>query len=691
MDFREILRQHPFLRILFPLIIGILLVESVDISMALTQGVLVISVLLISLFVIIPAWRKSYSLRTVFGIFVFLLFISLGCFRTQNVQKEMYLTHQNDSCVYKLKLSENPVEKANSYSCIAKICESISQNQINVETAKAIIYFQKDSLVGKLKAGDHLLISSDLNGVKNAGNPYEFDYAGYLKTRHILYSSYVKKSDWIDLKAEDSWNIRAMAWKWRDKLLQIYQENGIKNESFDILAALTLGYKSSLDPEIKRAWADAGAMHVLAVSGLHVGIIYLVMSFLLSFLQRVKFGNWIRCILLIITLWSYALITGLSPSVMRAACMFSFIIIGEAMRRKGGVFNSLAASAFFLLLFDPYLLFTVGFQFSYLAVAGIVFFQPKLDALIYVGNPILKKLWQLTTVAVAAQIATFPLAIYYFNQFPSYFLLSGYVVILVAGVLIYLSALLLILSKIEWLATALGWILQKSVELLNKVIIWIQELPGAVIHDCSFSVYEVILLYSIIFALIFIVILKRKYALYTLLILLTAFQFSRNLPILQNPNNELIVFNAGYNSLLGMKSGESVYYLHDRNMKESKIEMLTKNYNLMEDIKFVQTDTIQDIDYRIIDNTSILIIGRRISEIDQLLNDLNPDLILIRKSALNMKEKLTKHSINSLFIIDGSVYNNDLQRLRESKDIDSTKFFIIKERGAFEIDLSSQN
>ena len=691
MDFRELLRQHPFLRILFPLLIGILLTKSIELSIDLIQLLLVINCIPILLFVSVPILRKARLLKIVFGIFLFLLFVNLGIFRVQIVQTNMQLINACDSCAYKVQLVDNPIEKSNTYSCAVKVCESITQNQIGFESAKAMLYFQKDSIVSQLKTGDFILISSVLNRVKNAGNPYEFDYAGYLKTRHILYSSYVRKSEWIKLKDEDRFNIRAMAWKWRDKLLHIYQENGIKNESFDILAALTLGYKSSLDPEIKRAWADAGAMHVLAVSGLHVGIIYLVMSYLLGFLQRVRFGLWIRCVALLFTLWSYALITGLSPSVMRAACMFSFIIIGEAMRRKGGIFNSLAASAFFLLLYDPYLLFGVGFQFSYLAVAGIVFFQPKFDSLVYVSNPILRKFWQLTTVALAAQIATFPLAIYYFNQFPTYFLLSGYVVILVAGILIYLSALLLILSSFDWIANALGWILQKTVELLNHIIVWIHELPGAVIRQCNFTTYEVILLYLILFALIFVLVLKRKYAVYTLLILLIAIKIPTLAQVFHHPKNEIVVFNVANNSLVSFKSGERVCYLLDKSLPESKFELLTKSYNLKKEIQFIQKDTIQDIDFRIINNTSILIIEKKLTEIDSLFHKLKPDIIVLRKSALKMKEKLTKHSLNSLIVIDGSVYRNDLQRLRETSELDSTKFFITRETGAFIFDLSSQN
>ncbi|MCY1636200.1 ComEC/Rec2 family competence protein [Marinifilum sp. D737] len=689
MDLRELLRQYPFLRVLFFLIVGIFIAERFDVSNKLTLILLFLGVVLMLLFVMVPKLKKSYKIRPAFGLIVIILFTSLGVFRTQVVQESMFLS-EVDSCeAYQLKLIENPVEKANTFSCVARITESVDKNRTTKETANIILYFKKDSLVNQLNIGDRLLINSNVERVKNAGNPNEFDYSGYLKTRHILYSSYVNSTNWLKLPIDHQMNIRVLAWKWRDQLLQIYRDNGITNESFDILAALTLGYKTSLDPEVRKAWADAGAMHVLAVSGLHVGIIYLVMSYLLSFLLKIKYGRWIRTVLLLIILWLYALITGLSPSVMRAACMFSFIVVGEAMKRKGGVFNSLAASAFFLLLYNPYLIFTVGFQFSYLAVAGIVFLQPQFDKLLFIRNPILNKLWQLTTVALAAQIATFPLTIYYFNQFPSYFLLSGYVVILMAGILIYLSALLLIFSQVEILSNILGWILQYLIKILNQIIVWIQELPGAVIHSLSFSSFQVVLLYALIISLIFIVILRRKMAVYGFMILLISFQIPELLKHFQPKKQELIVFNAGRNALIAFRSGNQVSYLCDRDMEISKQKFLANNYQVQNHLDKLKTDTIQDVDFREFAGSKLLILQKNNDFSLDLLTRLDPDIILIRKSGLKKTEFLTKNQINSAIVIDGSVYKNDLQRLHSANVDSMCNLFVIKERGAFVVDLSS--
>ncbi|NOU61175.1 ComEC/Rec2 family competence protein [Marinifilum caeruleilacunae] len=690
MDFKELLRQHPFLRILLPLIFGILATESFDLSIGFVQIVLISGLLLNMAFVVIGRIRRSRELRLLHGMLVFLIIANLAAFRVQTVKKEMYITSTDENRNYLLELSENPNEKTKFYSCLAKIRSSIYNDVQRKETANVILYFRKDSLVKGLKTGDRILVDSKLNRVKNAGNPNEFDYAAYLKNRHVLYASYVESNKWIKKDGHAHWNLKAMAWQWRDQLLQIYREQGIKDEAFDILAALTLGYKAGLDPEVKKAWGDAGAMHVLAVSGLHVGIIYLVTSFILSFLLKIRYGRWFRALLLLTVLCMYALLTGLSPSVLRATCMFAFIVIGESMRRKGGIFNSLAASAFFLLLHDPYLIYSVGFQFSYLAVAGIVLLQPRFDRLILIQNTILNKFWQLTTVGLSAQIATFPLSIYYFNQFPSYFLLSGYVVILMAGILIYLSALLLFLSKIDFISHLLAWILQTSVELLHQIMIWIHNLPGAVVRNLFYSFYDVILLYLIICAVIFILIVKRKKAVFALIVLLIVYQIPNAIQNFQSEKKEIIVFNAGKNSLIALRQARNVFYLNDQKMDPIKKEFLSHNYSIKNRLYTIDSDTIREIDFRRFNHKGILIIGKNKCITEELLTTLKPDIVLLRKSGLKDYQILTKHTAVCSIVADGSVYNKDMKRLHEHEPESMAKLFVIKDRGAFRIDLSTE-
>lgn len=690
MSFRELIRQHPFLRILLPVIIGISLAHSFNIQAFIWQLCMLIGFLAILIVISIPGLRKSYSYGVLFGFFLSILFIGLSAFRINAIENEMHL-HPCDSCqYYRVELIDTPSEKTKSVACVVKIKEAICINIIYQETAKGILYLQKDSSAFALNPGDHLLINTSLNRVKNAGNPYEFDYAGYLKTQHILYSSYLNSNSWLLIDDTTSKSLKLIALKWRSKLLAIYRDKGITNESYDILAALTLGSKTNLDPELKRAWADAGAMHVLAVSGLHVGIIYLVMNFLLGFISKMRGGSWLKGFLLLVSLWMYALLTGMSPSVMRAACMFSFIIVGGILNRKGGIFNSLAASACFLLLFDPYLLFTVGFQFSYLAVAGIVFFQPRFDKMIYIDNIILRKFWQLTTVAISAQIATFPLAIYYFNQFPTYFLLSGYVVILMAGLLIYLSALLLIFANIEWISKPLAWILQHLVEGVNWLIVKIQELPGAVIRDCTFSGYQVTLFYLLLFSLIFILFLKRKKAVFTLLMVLVLFQLPGLISKFKGVETELVIFNAGRNSLVGFCDNNRAILLLDEKLDEQKRERLTKPYFLQKEITNLEIDTIQDIDCRVIGGKNVVFIGRRIGNVTAVLDSLNADIVVCRKGALKSKDILTKQIGERLTVFDASVYKSDLDKLENINTNEIDNVHNVRESGALIYILSTE-
>ena len=503
MSFREFLRHNPFLRFLLPLAIGITLAHMTGIPQVLSWVLVFVGMFGVLSFTLIAKLRKSYSLRTLFGFFVFAMCFGFGNIRYNETQSQMYLPIFKSKLILKGRVSNTPIEKKNSFALIFDVQRIRISDKWQKASGKAMIYLQKNIKAKKLKIGDFLVLKTKLERVKNAGNPYEFDYASYLKTQHILYSSYADSLSWRLVEMDSKFSIKRSASIWRDHLLSIYRKNSIQNESFDILAALTLGYKTGIDPEIKKAWADAGAMHVLAVSGLHVGIIYMIMNYLLRCLARFKYGRWVQGFLLLITLWMYALLTGMSSSVMRSASMFSFIVIGKMLKRDGSIYNSLAISAFFLLLIDPFLLFTVGFQFSYLAVVSIVFLQPQFDKLIVIENLILKKFWQLTTVALAAQIGTFPLAIYYFHQFPSYFLLSGYVVIIMAGILIYLSALLLILSPITILSESLGWLLRNLVEGMNFLILKIQSLPGSVVRELSLTQYQLTLTYLFLFSTYF--------------------------------------------------------------------------------------------------------------------------------------------------------------------------------------------
>ncbi len=414
-----------------------------------------------------------------------------------------------------------------------KINEKFVRTQINIEATKVgdnwqafdgkcLLLLQSDSLSVNLKPGDKITFKSNFKEVPPQNNPDAFNYKRYLFFHLISHQCFLKSNQWKKINSSKAWYKLAWLSGFREKLLQTYQEFGISGDAFSVLSALTLGYKNELDYDIQKAYAASGAIHVLAVSGLHVGIVFVILNYLLMFFKRNNFQRWIYLILLLLGIWAFALLTGGSPSVLRASLMFSFIALGQALKRNGNIYNSIFASAFLLLILYPFLLFDISFQLSYLAVISIVFFQPKISSLIQSRYSIVQKIWDLTSVGIAAQIGTFPVTVYYFHQFPNYFLLSNFIVIPIAGVLIWLSLAFFLSLIYTPLAHFFAWLLKWTVTLQNYLIQNIEQLPYALSENLFLDAYQLgLLVLSILFLMMLTDKAKFKYAFGLLLILTT--------------------------------------------------------------------------------------------------------------------------------------------------------------------------
>jgi competence protein ComEC len=300
----------------------------------------------------------------------------------------------------------------------------------------------------------------------------------------------------------------------------------LDNESNAFIKALLLGDKSSLDPSTKKAFSIAGATHVLAVSGLHVGIIVSLFSALLGLILlkiKKRKAAWIKSVLLLLVIWIYAGITDFSPSILRASMMFSFLSIGQSMTRHSNIYNTISIAAFFMLIINPDNLYAVGFQLSFMAVLGIIYFYPRLSRLFYFKNRLFQKIWNLCAVSIGAQITTFPLALYYFHQFPSYFLLSNLVVIPAAFIVLLLSILLLFLSWIPAVVEILSFALNKIISALHFCIHFIEKLPFSSVQHVYISLSQLLLLLGTLLFLTFFLNTKNVRHLYSSLFVCTLF------------------------------------------------------------------------------------------------------------------------------------------------------------------------
>lgn len=377
-----------------------------------------------------------------------------------------------------------------------------------------------------LSPGDLVWVWGSPKKINPASNPFEFDYRNFMLNQQITHQHFV--SDQIyTLGKLSEFPIETCFMNLRAGIMEQIDRNFFNPKSNQIAKALLLGQKKSLDKETSEAYATAGAMHVLAVSGLHVGIIYGFFFLFFKPYRLVRPNRILYLTFLIILIWSYAMLTGMSASVMRAATMFSLMALAQMNSRNPSIFNAIALSAVILLLFDPFLLYSVGFQLSYSALLGIVLIQPILVGIWLPKHRLFEYAWQITTVGFAAQLATFPISGYYFHSFPVYFLLSNLIAIPGAFLIMSFGIPFMLFPSVPFLGTNLAWITEKVISLVNYLIFWIQEMPFSKVSDIYLSHWFVALYFLSLGLLLVLLHNPGKKLLYTLMVVLMGIGFLR--------------------------------------------------------------------------------------------------------------------------------------------------------------------
>ncbi len=458
-------------------------------------------------------------------------------------------------------------------------------------SGKLLSYLEQTKEASQLEYGDQIYFSSKINPIVGPLNPAAFSLKGFLSNRNFHYQTYLKASDWILQDRNQGNPLIAFSTRMRDQLFSVLQKHLPTDNELAVGAALILGKKDLLESETRMAYANTGAMHVLAVSGLHVGLIYVGISFLLGLLPfKSSSWVWIKTWIMVAGVWFFALLTGASPSVLRAATMFSFIIVGQAMRHHPSIYNTLAASAFFLLCIQPYMLFEVGFQLSYLAVIGIIYFQEKIYGQLYIANKLGNYIWKLTSVAIAAQLVTLPISLYYFYQFPVYFWLSGLVVIPAAVIIMTFAVFLFVVSLvIPKLGFIPGVILYSVLYLTNGLIFLISQLPGAIISGIWISPFGLVLLYLIILAVVIAIERKQFRWLQVSVILLLLFSLNFSYyRINAYQKSELVFYHTTQNKTLIDAIDRSISWsIRSENLSDKDIDFLAKNYRIKSGVQTV--------------------------------------------------------------------------------------------------------
>lgn len=498
--------QVPVLRLFIPFVIGIVLAIYMQYAAWWMYAITGTAWLL---FVLLLFYKKAfrYKLYTTQGMAIHLLFFGLGYVYTisrTDFQKTSYIAHTplHEQGIILGEVKEPPQVKVHSSKVLIEVKGIRNGKEWESSSGNVVLYIKTDSASMRIRPGDYLSFMPKLEDVPAPKNPEEFDFRQYMSFHLVQKQAFLRSHEWKLLPQDRPSHLRRFASGLRNKLIHIFYTHGIRDRELAVVSALVLGYKDDIDKQLKRSYSSAGAMHVLAVSGLHVGIIFILVSRLFFFLQHRKYGKYILLLLLLASLWFYALLTGLSPSVLRAATMFSFVSVGKTFSRNTSFFNTLAVSAFFLLLVNPYMIMEVGFQLSYLAVIGIVVFYPWFYELFTFRYKIPDYIWSITSVSLAAQLVTFPLSLLYFHQFPSYFLLSNLVVIPLATIILPAGIALFLFALYPPLASLLATGMQYLLSFLNAFVNEVENLPYALLQNIPFTIFETWMMYAAMFFII---------------------------------------------------------------------------------------------------------------------------------------------------------------------------------------------
>lgn len=565
--------KYPFIRLLIPFATGIWLAffkGNVCVSEKVVVYLLIILLILLASLILSSVLIKNYRYRYVFSLLlnIFLLlsgflYVRIHDYKLKvNGLSNIEFTPKH----YVARLCECPAEKDNSVKVMMELMEIEDESSERHKfKSKIIAYFEKNESSLSLKYGDCIIFLTNPEEVKKPPNPEQFDYKEYLYKKGVTHQVYLKSDKWLNLNCNKSNLIYKYSYSLRDFLLLTMQRLGVKDEEYAVAAAILLGYDDSLPMDLRQKYVAAGAMHILCVSGLHVGVIFMVFSYLLFFLDdRKKTQRLLKHLLLLLLIWFYALLAGLAPSILRATIMLSFVVIGNVVNRKGVLLNSLAASALILLCINPANLFDIGFMLSYVAVIGIVVLQKPISKLVYSKYKIVNKIWEITSVTIAAQIATVPFTIYYFHQFPTYFWLSNLFMTPISSVVIIGGMIMLLVFFIPYINIMVAFFVSKMICVMNLGVEWIESLPFSIIKGLYIDTSQFVILLLILLSLLLFVELKEKRLFFCMMILSSLFLFVNLNNVLKHKNQkEMVIYSINNATAIVFLCGREHFLLSD--------------------------------------------------------------------------------------------------------------------------------
>ncbi|WP_018627319.1 ComEC/Rec2 family competence protein [Niabella aurantiaca] len=507
------LARAPFIKLLPPFAGGILLYWYTSLSVAASLSGLLLSGLLILLFRYIRGyWRLRLQWLQAVFVAALLLCLAMLVAAAKDIRRHPdWFPHRYQAGMYfRATLLEQPVEKNRSYKAEAAIEYLVTGHRMVRVRGRILIYFKKDPDITRLMAGERLLFKKGPQEIRNSGNPGAFDYKQYALFNGITHQVYLTPGDFVKKDTEPGFSMDLWLYNTRTAILGILKKYIKGAKELGLAEALLIGYRDDLDKELLQSYSDTGVVHVIAVSGMHLGLVYWLLDLFLRPLMKRRATRWLHPLLVLTVLWTFSLLAGGAASIVRAAVMFTCLQLGKTFRRNASIYNTLAASAFLLLCYDPYWLWDAGFQLSYAAVLSIVIFYKPVYGLLLVRNRLLNAVWQLCAVSIAAQILTTPIAACQFHQFPVCFLITNLLVVPISSFVLIGELVLMLLAPLQPLAVFLGQVLNSTIWWMNGIVENLSRYPFALWKGLLLSIPQVLLLYIFIAGLSAGLLKKRK-------------------------------------------------------------------------------------------------------------------------------------------------------------------------------------
>ena len=668
--------QFPFVRYVFFLIIGIIIEEFTGIEINAIILILTISVIVCAHYFLLRFKRLSW----VSPLYLFVLTLTGVYFHGMNRVNEFDFPEKGITGFSGIISSE--VNKGLKFYKF-----QLNLNYLSIDHSwkdvkgKVIVYLRYDSTQqANFNFGDKIYLKGHLQRISGPSNPKVFDYRQFMDRKGIAWQ-YFGTADQIQKigKGKINW-LLAMSLRIRSRIVQVLDKHIENVTNRAIIKALIVGDKEELSLDIQQQFATAGAMHILAVSGLHVGILYLIITHVLSLFSKSQRIS--KEVIALLFLWLYAFVTGFSPSVLRAVFMFSIVGFGNIINRRPSIYNSIAVAAFFMLLYNTQFLFMVGFQLSFIAVWGIIYFYPRLYNMLYFKRKVFDYIWSLTCVGIAAQLVTFPLGLYYFKQFPTYFFISNLLIVPLISMVLSTGIFFILFSEVPILSSVILFLLDLGLSWIRINVAWVSSIPGNKILIDFISVPQVIILYAMIIVIAFLI-QKRFFYQYLYLFFLFFLLVLWDMVILfqRTQTTGIMVYKINNQSAIDFFYSRSVVPIADiKPINQSAYNYTIKvfrNYmrGTQKEKKELYGVVYPDYEVYVVHGKVILYLKRDIDI------SIKPDWLILSNNQLISVELIKKMS-PELIILDSSYdFKNEKSMLNTLKAIPVEKVISIRQAG----------